>query len=122
MRNSGWDALEDPLPAGPFDLVVAALVVHHLDAAGKRDLFVRIRDVLAPGGRFVLADVVVPVRRDDAVTPLTPGFDRPDRTDAQLAWLFEAGLDARVVWERQDLVVITADAPEGGGNAVGGVA
>jgi SAM-dependent methyltransferase len=27
--------LEDELPAGPFDLVVSALVVHHLDAAGK---------------------------------------------------------------------------------------
>src|SRR5690349_6894913 len=31
--------LEDPLPTGPFDLVVSVLAVHHLDAAAKRDLF-----------------------------------------------------------------------------------
>ena len=33
--------LEDPLPEGPFDLVVSVLAVHHLDADGKRDLFER---------------------------------------------------------------------------------
>src|SRR5436190_4109222 len=27
--------LEDPLPPGPFDLVVSAFAVHHLDGAGK---------------------------------------------------------------------------------------
>ena len=52
--------LEDPLPNGPFDLVVSCLAVHHLDGAGKRDLFERIATVLVPGGRFVLADVIVP--------------------------------------------------------------
>src|SRR5262245_43728121 len=31
--------LEDELPSGPFDLVVSALAVHHLDGAGKRELF-----------------------------------------------------------------------------------
>src|ERR671923_340612 len=51
--------LEDPLPDGPFDLVVSALAVHHLDADGKRDLFARVHDALRPGGRFVLGDVVV---------------------------------------------------------------
>jgi tRNA (cmo5U34)-methyltransferase len=30
--------LEDPLPQGPFDLVVSALAVHHLNGEGKRDL------------------------------------------------------------------------------------
>src|SRR5690242_19223538 len=34
--------LEDELPAGPFDLVVSALAVHHLDGRGKRDLFRRV--------------------------------------------------------------------------------
>ena len=52
--------LEDPLPEGPFDLVVSTLAVHHLDGAGKRDLFARVAGVLRPGGRFVLGDVVVP--------------------------------------------------------------
>src|SRR4051794_39394320 len=38
--------LEDPLPGGPFDLVVSALAVHHLDGPGKADLFRRITDCL----------------------------------------------------------------------------
>src|SRR5689334_18643548 len=31
--------LSDPLPAGPFDVVVSALAVHHLDGAEKQALF-----------------------------------------------------------------------------------
>src|SRR5919201_623370 len=85
--------LEDPLPDGPFDLVVSSLAVHHLDAAGKADLFRRIAAVLAPGGRFVLADVVVPERPEDAVIPCTPGFDLPDPVPDQLEWLEAAGLE-----------------------------
>src|SRR5690348_430745 len=34
--------LEDPLPQGPFDLVVSCLAVHHLDGEGKLYLFRRI--------------------------------------------------------------------------------
>lgn len=34
--------LQDPLPEGNFDLVVSALAVHHLDGAGKADLFARV--------------------------------------------------------------------------------
>lgn len=34
--------LEDPLPRGPFDLVVSAVAVHHLDGDGKADLFLRV--------------------------------------------------------------------------------
>ncbi|MEX5712639.1 class I SAM-dependent methyltransferase [Parafrankia sp. FMc6] len=45
--------LQDPLPAGPFDLVVSALAVHHLDGPAKADLFTRVAAVLRPGGRFV---------------------------------------------------------------------
>jgi tRNA (cmo5U34)-methyltransferase len=100
--------LEDPLPPGPFDLVVSALAVHHLDGAGKRDLFGRIHDALEPGGRFVLGDVVVPERPEDAITPLTPGFDHPDRLEDVLRWLDEAGLPGDVLWQRQDLAVVCA--------------
>src|ERR687883_1992913 len=39
--------LEDPLPDGPFDLVVSTLAVHHLDSDGKRDLFGRVAAALA---------------------------------------------------------------------------
>ncbi|HXH95745.1 MAG TPA: methyltransferase domain-containing protein, partial [Gaiellaceae bacterium] len=103
--------LEDPLPEGPFDLVVSALAVHHLDAAGKRDLFRRVARALRPGGRFVLADVVVPDDPRDAVTPLTPDFDLPDREVDLLRWLTDAGFTARTEWLAGDLAVLVADLP-----------
>lgn len=103
--------LEDPLPDGPFDLAVSALAVHHLDSREKRDLFHRVRRELAPHARFVLADVVVPQRPEDAVTPTTAGFDKPDRLDQLLAWLQEAGFDPEVEWVRKDLAVVRANVP-----------
>ena len=100
--------LQDPLPAGPFDLVFSALTVHHLTRDEKADLFRRVADVLRPGGRFVLGDVVVPERADDAVIPLTEGFDLPDRLDDQLEWLAAAGFRATATWRWKDLAVISA--------------
>ncbi len=67
-------AIEDELPSGPFDLVASALCVHHLEGELKRDLFARVFAVLAPGGRFVLGDVVVPPDSADAVIPLSDGL------------------------------------------------
>jgi tRNA (cmo5U34)-methyltransferase len=102
--------IEDPLPDGPFDLVFSALAVHHLDADGKQDLFRRIALVLRPGGRFVLGDVVVPERPEDAVTPVTPEFDLPERVADLLAWLEDAGLCASVSWAERDLAVVVGAA------------
>ncbi len=102
--------LQDPLPEGPFDLVASALCVHHLRGPEKRDLFGRVRELLAPGGRFALADVVIPADSADAVSPLTPGFDHPSPLGDQLAWLTEAGFQTRVAWAQADLTVVVADA------------
>jgi tRNA (cmo5U34)-methyltransferase len=98
--------LEDPLPEGPFDLVISALAVHHLDADAKADLFRRVAAVVPVGGRFVLGDVVVPDDPADAITPLEPGFDRPSPIADQLAWLDAAGFDAAVHWLERDLAVL----------------
>ena len=103
--------LEDPLPDGPFDLVVSALAIHHLESADKRLLFRRIGEVLAGGGRFVFADVFVPDDPALAKTPVSSSLDRPDRLDDQLSWLREAGLEPHVVWSSGDLAVVTADRP-----------
>jgi SAM-dependent methyltransferase len=89
--------LEDRLPDGSFDLVVSALAVHHLDAAAKADLFVRVADQLRPGGRFVLGDVVVPDDPADAVTPIDGWYDKPSTVADQLRWLGAVELGARVV-------------------------
>lgn len=87
--------LEDELPPGPFDLVVSTLVVHHLDAAHKRDLFRRVAQVLRPGGRFVLADVVVPRPGEQGPIFIDWEMDVPDSAAEQVAWLHEAGFGAR---------------------------
>jgi tRNA (cmo5U34)-methyltransferase len=103
--------LQDPLPPRRYDLVVSALAVHHLTPAEKRDLFVRVAAVLRPGGRFVLADVVVPEDPADAVVPIEAGYDLPDRLDDQLEWLREAGFEPEVRWSERDLAVVAATRP-----------
>jgi tRNA (cmo5U34)-methyltransferase len=98
--------LEDPLPEGPFDLVVSALAAHHLEGRGKADLFRRVASRLDPAGRFVLADVVEPVNPTYVVTAIDPEVDHPSKLDDQLAWLKTAGLVPEVSWTHRDLVVI----------------
>jgi tRNA (cmo5U34)-methyltransferase len=104
--------LEDPLPEGLFDLIVSALAVHHLDGAGKRDLFQRIAAALRPGGRLVLGDVVVPDDEQDVVTPIDWEYDLPDRVDDQLEWLRDADLEAEMLWSYKDLAVMRAKRPQ----------
>jgi len=107
--------LEDPLPdPGPFDLAISALAVHHLVADDKRRLFGRVFDVVRPGGRFVLGDVVT-VDADDAAAgleasvPVDGDEDRPDSVADQLAWMRDVGFSAEVVWRVGDLAVMVAD-------------
>jgi hypothetical protein len=38
-------------------------------------------------------------------------YDKPSTVDDQLLWLAAVGLNAEVVWARQDLAVIVADSP-----------
>jgi len=103
--------LEDPLPDGPFDVIVSALSVHHLDGPGKADLFRRVRAALAPGGRFVLGDVIVPEEPSDTVTPIDGDYDTPSTIAEQTLGLQAAGLLTRVTWNHRDLAVIVAEAP-----------
>jgi L-threonylcarbamoyladenylate synthase len=100
--------LQDELPQGPFDLVASALCIHHLDADEKADLFERVRRVMAAGGRFAIADLVVPADAEESQTAQTDGYDKPSPLADQLEWLARAGFDARVTWEHGDLAVIAA--------------
>jgi len=95
--------LEEPLPAEPFDLVVSALAVHHLDAEGKRDLFNRVAQVTHA---FVLGDVVVPERPEDAAIEIDGVYDVPSSAAEQGAWLEDAGFDVEVTPVRGDLSVL----------------
>jgi tRNA (cmo5U34)-methyltransferase len=103
--------LRDALPPGPFNLVVSVLAVHRLDGPAKAALFARVAEVVAPGGRFVLGDVVIPDDPDRAITPLEPGYDMPSTVAEHLGWLKEAGLVPGVRWHEGDLAVLTADRP-----------
>ena len=91
--------MEDPLPDGPWDLVLSVLSVHHLDADGKRDLFRRVRE---QSRSLVMGDVVeVPAERQ--VTPLEAGVDMPSPTADLAEWC-----GGEVTWEADGLAVIRA--------------
>ena len=117
MRLLGYNVrllvadLSDPLPPGPFDLVVSVLAIHHLDGPGKAALFRRVAEVLSPGGRFVLGDAVIPATPGGEVIPMEAGYDKPSTVAEQVGWLHDAGLVAVVRWEEVDLAVVTADRP-----------
>jgi len=89
--------IEDPLPDGPWDLVISVLAVHHLNDAGKRDLFRRVRE---QARTLVIGDVVL---ADARVTPITDSVDIPADADEQARWC-----GGEVVWRADDLAVIRA--------------
>jgi tRNA (cmo5U34)-methyltransferase len=91
--------MEDPLPDGPWDLVISVLTIHHLDADGKRDLFRRVREQ----SRALVFGDVVEVPREKQVASLTEGFDMPSPAADQARWC-----GGEVVWEADDLAVIRA--------------
>lgn len=105
--------LQEPLPPGPFDLVVSALAVHHFDGADKADLFRRVAQVLRPGGRFVLGDLIIPADPADVVTPIDGTYDKPSSLQDQLAWLHDAGFAAATAWLERDLAVLVGDLSAG---------
>lgn len=103
-RELGWEEMrlgrmEDPLPDGPWDLVISVLSVHHLDPEQKRDLFRRVREQ----SRSLVIGDVVDVPAEQRVASLTPDFDRPSPAADQAEWC-----GGEVVWEVEDLAVIRA--------------
>jgi len=58
FRYATGDLVSFPLPSRQ-DVVLSALAIHHLDDAGKRDLFARVHAALVPGGVFVNAEQVL---------------------------------------------------------------
>jgi tRNA (cmo5U34)-methyltransferase len=89
--------MEDPLPDGPWDLVVSVLSVHHLDDQQKRDLFRRVRE---QSRSMVIGDVVL---AEPQITPLEPGVDLPAHAEELVEWC-----SGEIVWRADDLAVIRA--------------
>jgi tRNA (cmo5U34)-methyltransferase len=107
--------LRDRLPDGPFDAVVSALAIHHLEDRDKRELFARVQRVLRAGGAFVNAEHVTGpspslegvyrtlwrdacraagAREDEiAAAEGRMTMDRLADIATQLMWMGEAGLE-----------------------------
>ena len=90
--------MEDPLPDGPWDLVISVLSVHHLTDDQKHLLFRRVRE---QSRSLVLGDVV---KAETQVASLEPGVDFPDRAEELADWC-----GGTVTWSADDLAVVAAD-------------
>jgi tRNA (cmo5U34)-methyltransferase len=90
--------MEDPLPDGPWDLVIAVLAVHHLTAEQKRDMFRRVRE---QARSLVLGDQV---QAEAHALPPEPGVDFLERAEDLADWC-----GGQVVWTADDLAVVAAD-------------
>lgn len=89
--------MEDPLPDGPWDLVISVLSVHHLTDDQKHTLFRRVRD---QSRVLVIGDVV---RVPHQVTPIEPGVDFPDAAPQLAEWC-----GGEITWSADDLAVVRA--------------
>lgn len=89
--------MEDPLPDGPWDLVIGVLSVHHLRADQKRELFRRVRE---HSRALVIGDVV---RAERQVTPIDDDYDFPETASDLASWS-----GGEVTWQADDLAVIAA--------------
>src|SRR3954453_18172650 len=92
--------IEDPLPEGPWDLVIGVLSIHHLTAELKKNLFRQVRE---QARALVIGDVV---KADAEVAPIDPAYDFPETAADLAAWC-----DGAITWERQDLAVVRAQYP-----------
>jgi tRNA (cmo5U34)-methyltransferase len=121
------------LPPGPFDLIVSALFIHHLEHERKRHLFRAIHDALMPDGFFINADQVAAPdgtlaggQRDLWIADLRrhgvdpkliaealerQRFDIPATAGEQVAWLREAGFsDVEIAYKYLFFTVFVARA------------
>jgi tRNA (cmo5U34)-methyltransferase len=126
--------LGDPLPGDGYCAVVSALAIHHLSDEGKRDLFVRAHDAVAPGGLFVNAEQVAGPKplfddlyarwheresralgvsdEDWAGAEQRMEHDRTADVESHLGWLRDAGFaDADCLFKDHRFAVMVARRP-----------
>ncbi|HWJ43193.1 MAG TPA: class I SAM-dependent methyltransferase [Solirubrobacterales bacterium] len=89
--------IEDPLPEGPWDLVIGVLSIHHLQADQKKNLF---RQVRQHARSFVIGDIV---KADTQIAPIDSSYDFPEKAADLAEW---AG--GQISWQADDLAVVRA--------------
>lgn len=128
--------LYSDLPDGPWDAVISALAIHHLDDPGKRHVFDETLRILRPGGVFVNAEHILgptpeldaEYRRWHEAAARGAGVDDGEWAAAehrmtadhltplvdQLGWLTEAGFeDVDCLFKDRAFAVIFARKPAG---------
>ena len=91
--------MEDPLPDGPWDLILSVLSVHRLTDDQKQNLFRRVRE---QSKALVIGDFVS--LGENLGRTQVPGTAYPDTAEELANWC-----DGKIVWQEDDLVVIVAD-------------
>jgi tRNA (cmo5U34)-methyltransferase len=89
--------MEDPLPDGPWDLVISVLSVHLIDDEAKRTLFRRVRE---QARSLVIGDVV---EAEQQVTKVDPSVDHLDTAHQLAEWC-----GGEIAWTADDLAVVRA--------------
>jgi tRNA (cmo5U34)-methyltransferase len=89
--------IEDPLPDGPWDLVISVLSLHHLTSEQKKNLF---RQVRVQARSFVIGDVV---KATPQIAPIDPDYDFLERATDLAEWT-----GGEITWEQDDLAVVRA--------------
>lgn len=56
------DVARDPLPEGPFDVVLINSLMHHLNDEQVASLLTKVKGVLAPAGELQIVDLILPPR------------------------------------------------------------
>lgn len=91
--------MEDPLPDGPWDLVISVLSVHRLNGEQKQSLFRRVKQ---HSQALVIGDFVALPSGEGSSE--VPGTAYPDSAEDLAGWC-----DGEIAWAKDDLVVIVAD-------------
>ncbi len=120
---------------GRYPLVASAMSIHHLSDSGKQRLMQKIFDALAPGGRFIHAELALgPTKAVEslyqnrwkrhlestdieaeelAVIYERMACDRPATLDQQLSWMHTAGfVDVDCFFKHYNFTVTSGEKPQ----------
>lgn len=89
--------MEDPLPEGPWDLVIGVLSIHHLRSEQKKNLFRQVRE---QARSFVIGDLV---KAEVQIAPIDKDSDFPEEASDLARWS-----GGEITWEADDLAVLRA--------------
>jgi tRNA (cmo5U34)-methyltransferase len=112
-----------PFGTQAYDHIISVMSVHHLLRDTKRELYMKIRAALKPGGKYIEGDSVIPAEMESqfvteyreqvaVMPPAEDGYyhiDVPFSIETQRSLLLEAGFkDFEVLWQKDSDAVWNA--------------